>query len=99
MNISIVDDAENEENHRLLETVGLVPFVLFTVYDYIMLFLGEIWRNYNFTGTKQTTYSACIRSWRFSCPNTKTANFLLDWVATSRDISKYDHDINLWFKR
>ena len=42
MNISIVDDAENEENHRLLETVGLVPFVLFTVYDYIMLFLGEI---------------------------------------------------------
>ena len=54
MNISIVDDAENEENRRLLETVGLVPFVLFTVYDYIMLFLGEIWRNYNFTGTKQT---------------------------------------------
>ena len=33
---------EVEANQDLLNTVGLVAFVLLTVYDFVMLFLGKI---------------------------------------------------------
>lgn len=41
MNISVVDSAATGDENILLKTVGLVPFVLLTAYDYVMLFLGK----------------------------------------------------------
>ena len=42
LNISVVVVADSGDNQDLLKTVGLVPFILLTFYDFIMLFLGKI---------------------------------------------------------